>query len=190
MHFHLKEYDKYIEVTGYKNISFLQAETFLKEERKKHNQNVEIQFFDADLVATEKHLYFAAINALEAFKNKINLSKSLAMETMLYASAQRQIQKAIFQSGIKPETTKMAAIIISQDVTGLRTVLDAINVVLGINPDESVLEMTSQKVKRLKEAFQISEKELEVTVKAKDRDCEMTMVDLIIEHMALLATML
>jgi KEOPS complex subunit Cgi121 len=188
MQHYLKEYGKYLETIGYKNISFSCAEALLNKDRKMQIHNVELQFFDADLIATERHLYFAVLNALEAFKNKTNLSKSLAMETMLYASAQRQIQKAISKSGIKPESTNIAAVIISQDKTALKTVLNKLTVDLGKNPDENVLKMTTQKMKRLKETFQISEKEIETV--SKDKDGEMALVDLVIEHMALLATQL
>ena len=96
---YIKEYGKYVEITGYRNIEFDKAEIFLKANRKQTRQNVDIQFFDAELIATQEHLYFAVLNALQAFKNKTNLSKSPSMETMLYASAQRQIQKAINRAG-------------------------------------------------------------------------------------------
>ena len=188
MQHYLKEYGKYVEITGYKNINFSYAEAFLNKDRKIQNNIIAVQFFDADLIATEQHLYFAVLNALEAFKNNSNLSKGLAMETMLYASAQRQIQKAISRSGIKPKSTNMAAVIISQDTAGLKTILDALTQVLGNNPDESVLKISNQKMKRLKETFQISEKELETV--SKDEDDEIALVDLVIEHMALLATRL
>jgi KEOPS complex subunit Cgi121 len=188
MQYYLKEYNKYVEISGYKNISFSLLEAFLEKGRKTYGQNVEVQFFDADLIATERHLYFAVLNALEAFKNKTNLSKSLAMETMVYASAQRQIQKAISKSGVKPESTNMATVIISQNTAGLKNVLDAVTLVLGNNPDESVLKMSSQKMERLRDTFQISEKELEIV--SKDKDDEMALADLVIEHMALLATQL
>src|SRR5208283_2948596 len=105
---HLKEYGKYTEITGYRNMKFAVAEEFLKANRKETRENVDLQFFDAQLIATQEHLYFAALNALQAFKNKTNISKSLAMETMLYRPAQRQLQKALQRCGIKPETTSMA----------------------------------------------------------------------------------
>ena len=105
MRYEMEEFGKFIEITGYSNISFAAAEAFLKEKRKQ-SQTTYIQFFDADLIATNEHLYFATLNALQAFKNKTNISKSPAMEAMLYASAQRQIQKAIERSGIKPKTTR------------------------------------------------------------------------------------
>jgi KEOPS complex subunit Cgi121 len=188
MRFHLKEFGKYLEIAGYKNTSFDSAEDFLKSERKSANQNVELQFFDADLIATEQHLFFAVLNALEAFKNKNNLSKSLAMETMLYASASRQIQKAISQCGIKPETTKMAAIIINKDETEIETVLKTVTAGVGGNLDKNVLKISSAKVKRIKQAFHISDQELETAT--RDGDYESALVNLVIEHMALLATQL
>ncbi len=110
----LLEYGKWMEITGYRNIAFTKAEEFLKANRKETKQNVEMQFFDAELIASQKHLYFAALNALQAFQNKTNISKSPAMETMLYASAQRQIQRAIQRCGIKPETKNMAVLIIGE----------------------------------------------------------------------------
>jgi len=93
MLYNLKEYGEFAEITGYATVTFAKAEKFLKTNRKETEQEVDLQFFDADLIATQDHLYFAVINALQAFKNKTNISKSVAMETILYASGQRQIKK-------------------------------------------------------------------------------------------------
>ena len=120
---YLRDYGKYVEITGYKGIAFDKAEIFLKANRKQKRQNIDIQFFDAELIATQEHLYFSVLNALQAFKNKTNLSKSPGMETMLYASAQRQIQKAITRAGIKPETQNMAIIIVGDDPKQIETTL-------------------------------------------------------------------
>ena len=136
----LKEYGKYAEITGYKKVKFEKAEEFLKANRKETPQNVDVQFFDAQLIATQEHLYFAALNALQAFQNKTNISKSLAMETMLYASAQRQIQKAIQRCGIKPQTTNMAVIIIGENQPNLKPCLNQSAHVLAWNLRE-VLEI-------------------------------------------------
>ena len=73
---YIEEFGKYVEITGYQNIAFDVAEAFLKANRKQTRQNVDIQFFDAELIATQEHLYFAVLNALQAFKNKTNLQKA------------------------------------------------------------------------------------------------------------------
>ena len=188
MLYHLKEYGKYAEITGYRNIKFARAEEFLKANRKETQENVDLQFFDARLIATQEHLYFAALNALQAFQNKTNISKSLAMETMLYASAQRQIQKAIQRCGIKPETTSMAVIIIGEDPTQLKTMLEAISTYVGVEPDEKVLEMSKFKEHKIIETFQITDQELKTVMKNENR--EEAVVNLVIERVALLATQL
>ena len=91
----ITEYNKYIEITGFRNIKIENTPAFLSVLHKLLPGDIEIQFSDADFVASWEHLYFAIVNALTAFKNKRNISKSLAVETVLYASAQRQIKKAI-----------------------------------------------------------------------------------------------
>jgi len=183
---YLNEYAKYAEITGYRNIKFAQAEEFLKAKRK--TSHADIQFFDAELIASQEHLYFAVLNALQAFQNKTNISKSIAMETMLYASAQRQIQKAIQRGGIKPETTSMAVIIIGENPKQIETVLQAITECVGVEPDEKVLEMSKVKEKKIKETFQITDEELKTVMKNENR--EEAVVNLVVERVALLATQL
>ncbi|MDH5793660.1 MAG: KEOPS complex subunit Cgi121, partial [Candidatus Bathyarchaeota archaeon] len=86
---YIEEFGKYAAITGFRNVQIKDTEEFLKKICKKKGSNVETQFFDAKYVATWQHLYFAVLNALTAFKNKGNISKSVTMETLLYASAQR-----------------------------------------------------------------------------------------------------
>ena len=182
----LKEYSKFVEITGYRNIAFAKAEEFLKFNRKRNIPDIEIQFFDADLIASPQHLYFAIINALQAFQNKTNISKSPAMETILYASAQRQIQKAIQRIGIKPETVNIAVTVISKSPTKLNTAILSITNCFSSEPDDKVLEMSKNKTKRIIETFQITDKELKTTM--KNNNFQETIVNLIIERAALLAT--
>jgi tRNA threonylcarbamoyladenosine modification (KEOPS) complex Cgi121 subunit len=185
---YIKEYKKYVDITGYQDVTFDKAESFLKANRKQSQQDVSIQFFDAELIATQEHLYFAVLNTLETFKNKTNVSKSQAMETMLYASAQRQIQKAIDRCGIKPQTTKMAVILIGEDPGEMKFELEEITRNVGAEPDVSVLEMTKDKEEKIIKAFEITEEELETVMKVSCR--ERAIVNLVIERVALLSTQL
>ncbi|MCL4429315.1 MAG: KEOPS complex subunit Cgi121 [Chloroflexi bacterium] len=184
---YMKEYAQYVEITGYQGVTFDKAEAFLKANRKQTRQNVDIQFFDAQLIATQEHLYFAVLNALQAFKNKTNLSKSPAMETILYASAQRQIQKAIERCGIKPQTTSMAGAIIGEDPKQIQNALQAVTKSVGSEPDESVLDLTKSKETNIKKAFEITEEELKTL---ENGNGKRAIVNLVIERVALLATQL
>jgi tRNA threonylcarbamoyladenosine modification (KEOPS) complex Cgi121 subunit len=188
MLYYLKEYDKYAEITGYKRIIFDRAEEFLKANRKQNKENVDIQFFDATLIASQQHLYFAALNAMQAFQNKTNISKTLAMETMLYASAQRQIQKAIQRLGIKPQTTALAVIIVGEDTAQIKMMLEEVSVFVGAEPDEGVLEVSKFKEQKIIETFQITNQELNTVMKNENRS--EALVNLIIERVALLSTQL
>jgi tRNA threonylcarbamoyladenosine modification (KEOPS) complex Cgi121 subunit len=185
---YMKEYRKYVDITGYQDVSFDKAESFLKANRKQNPQDVSIQFFDAELIATQEHLYFAILNTLEAFKNKTNVSKSPAMETMLYSSAQRQIQRAIDRCGIKPQTTKMAVILIGEDPGEIELAVKEIAKTVGAKPDISVLEMTKDKEEKIIKAFEITEEELRTVMKVNRR--EKAIVNLVIERVALLSTQL
>ena len=183
---HLKEFSKYVEIVGYLNVKFASAEAFLKINRKQITRNADIQFFDAEFIATKEHLLFAVINALEAFKNKTNLSKTPAMETMLYASAQRQIKKAIQKCGIKPSTTNMAATIIGENSTELKNAAKAISIAIDAKLDQSVLELSTSKSDKIKKAFQISN--IEINTVSKNGNCQEALVNLVVERVALLAT--
>jgi KEOPS complex subunit Cgi121 len=187
MLFQLEEYVKTIQITGYRNINFTAAEAYLKGSRQK-TRNVDIQFYDADLIATHEHLYFAALNALAAFKANTNISKSLAMETILYASAQRQIQKAIQHAGIKPESKNMAVLIIGGNAEEVELALREITEAVGVVQEEAVLELTEVKTGKIKKAFCITEQELLSTKRGKNH--KEAVVALVIERLALLSTQL
>ena len=184
---YIREYGEYVEITGYRDVDFDKAEAFLKTSRKQTRQNFEIQFFDAELIATQEHLYFAILNALQVFKNKTNLSKSLSMETILYASAQNQIQRAIERCGIKPQTKNMAMMIIDEDPKQIQDVQQAVTKCVGKGPDESVLEMTKAKEEKIKKTFEITDIELRTLEYCNQKKA---IVNLVIERVALLSTQL
>ena len=188
MQVQIVEYGKHLVITGFSGVRFADADVYLKENREQNKPKSEIQFFDADLVATHQHLYFAVLNALQAFQGKTNLSKTVAMETMLYASAQRQIKRAIQCLGIKPQTTRMAVIILSQSPNETEEILESIKTVTGAVVDEKVLEMTEVKEVRICQVFQITDDELQ-TLKGNSNSSE-AIVNLVIERVALLATQL
>ena len=71
---HFEEFGEYVEITGFSSVQIEDAEGFLKATRREQ-QETAVQFFNAELVATWQHLYFAVLNALTAFRNKSNISK-------------------------------------------------------------------------------------------------------------------
>ncbi|MEM1539542.1 MAG: KEOPS complex subunit Cgi121 [Candidatus Bathyarchaeia archaeon] len=175
---------KHIAIVGFRDAKISNVEKFLEEVRACLGKDVDFQFFDARFVATWQHLYFASLNALKAFKNKENISKSLSMETMLYASAQRQIQKAVGLLGIKPNSSEIAVLIISGDLQNVKSALSSITKIVNAERDDRVLMLSKEKIEALKRVFEISDAEVAMV----GATIETVMVNLIIERMALLAT--
>jgi len=183
----IQEFHKSLVITGFRTTGIKNPADFLKTVNSEKDPGVEVQFFDAKIVATWEHLYFAALNALMAFKSMENISKTLAMETMLYASAQRQITKATEQAGIKSTSTEMALLIIGNTEDEVKSALAAIQASTHLEADDGILEMPEEKAKAIAETFGISDLELE-TVRKNGGEEEKTLVNLVIERMALLAT--
>jgi len=182
----IEEFGKHIVITGFRNVKLADVEELFNIVRKETNTTTEIQFFDAKFVATWQHFYFAVLNALTAFKNKENISKSVAMETMLYASAQRQIRRAMELLGIKPGTSEIAVLIIGEKLETVKSALSMVSAHMNAQPDDTVLQLSREKMKSIRKTFGVSDVELE-TIMKKD-DLEKALTSLIIERMALLST--
>ena len=76
--------------------------------------------------------------------------------------------------------------IVTNNDKQLNHILSLISRIIGKEPDETVLEITYQKQKRMHSVFEISNKEIEA-VKKKDNIEDATR-DIILEKMALLST--
>jgi len=183
---HLQEFGKYIAIAGFRNVKIEDVDAFLERARNSVGKNVEIQFFDAELVASWQHLYFAALNALKAFENRGNISKSLGVEVLLYASAQRQIRKATELLGVKKGLKDIAVLMIGMSANEVKAALNAVSKVFGGRRDDEVLELSQRKKVAIRRFFEISEAEIEAA--ANGKNLEKALIDLVIERMALLAT--
>ena len=76
--------------------------------------NIVIQIFNAETIYDEIHLRSAAEHAIRSFIQKTNTTNTLAMETVLYASGERQIQKAIKKIGVKKTANSHAFLFIGE----------------------------------------------------------------------------
>jgi KEOPS complex subunit Cgi121 len=182
----IEEFHKTLAITGFRGTKICDAKSFLEEVRTELSPEVEVQVFDAALVATWQHLYFAALNALTAFKNGRNLSKSLAVEMVLYVSAQRQIKKAFELVGVKEATANVAMLVVGENADVVAGAVSAVAARLGVAPDESVLELSLSKMVAVRKAFGISDTALGVV----SGDQVAAGGDLVVEQLALLATRL
>jgi KEOPS complex subunit Cgi121 len=182
----LEDFNRYVAIAGFRNVKIKDVNGFLGDVRKEIGE-AHVQFFDAKLIASQWHLYFAALNALKAFEKKLNISSSLAVEALLYASAQRQIRKAVDMLGIKPSCTQVAVLVIGKTENEVDMALETISELMPGERDDSVLKLTDEKFDGIKKLFGVSDLEIEAKLRREGLERE-TLVDLVIEHVALLAT--
>lgn len=187
MIYEISEFDEYLLITAIEHVKIRHVERFLDELRRK-SPAVEIQALRPDRVAGAEHLFFASLNALNAFKQKTNLCKGLPMEILLFASAQRQIKNAIKEFGLRENPSKLALVAVSRDRGKLENLLwMALSLTKG-KENEGVLDTWSKtKIEALRKAYGISEREVVATTSAK-MSIEKALKNSIMERIAILAT--
>jgi len=131
-----------------------------------------VQALDADKIAGERHIRFAAKKAMAAFSDQRNIAKDAGMEIMRYASGERQIERALFMR-VSDHTQRIALILIGSDSWPDASELSRI-----IEQDE---QGGSFCAKAVIEAFNISSEELLAVGEER-------IEDLVIERVALVDT--
>ena len=145
--------------------------------------NIVIQVMDADWIYGKTHLISAINHAKRAFEQKKNSTNSLAMEILLYASGERQIQKAIKKIGVKKGNVRVAFIFMNlirdnMSVKISEEIIEKILSIFDLKRDDNVLEGDSNTLKK----FGISKKELNTLLESKYGDIileKVAMVDII-----------
>jgi KEOPS complex subunit Cgi121 len=142
-------------------------------------ENLVIQAFDATVIYGKDHLISATTHARRAFEQGRNATNSFALEILLYAAGERQIQKAIRKIGIK-KGEQAIAFVISNDMTLKpeshieKTVIKKLLMAFLLTSDDTVLEGDKTTLKK----FGITEKEISTVP-------ESNYGDLILEKVAL-----
>ncbi|MCW4036735.1 MAG: KEOPS complex subunit Cgi121 [Candidatus Bathyarchaeota archaeon] len=177
----IKGSDWYASIGGFRGIRAVDVDELLSRVGEAAHPSP-FQLFDADSVAGWKHLYFAAVNAVNAFEGGTAISRSLAMESLLYASCQDQIDRALELIGISPETERAALLVLAKSLVDAERAFSGVSSVLGV-ADDSVLKVDGVKFERIKEAFGVSDLELEAVGGSREE----ALTWLVVERGALLS---
>lgn len=182
-----EEYGKYVTLYSFQINEPLDANSLL-ESLRGFSTDLDIQMVNLDRIAGRKHLYFAVLNAVHAFERDTNISRTLAVEFLLYASAQKQISEAIKMMGVDQNTKNVVVIAIGKNEQSLREFTERLPSVVKTKSDDALLDRWSdEKVENLLSTFRISKKELQAMTGKKPQ--KETIQELIVERVALLATM-
>ena len=157
----LRVLGRLVEIVGFRKAHVGDPAKLIEELRGLEElRDVAFQLLDASMVAGEEHLLISAFNALRAFEMGLNVSSDLGIEALTFASAQRQIAKAIKLMGLKPGEADIAVLLIASSGEAAARALEAIEKALGAERDDGVLEVDEEKAKRIAEAFGLSGTEL------------------------------
>jgi len=161
-----------IAVTGITGVEIEDINETLREMDEIKGDTV-FQLFNASKIAGWRHLYYSAVSALNAMRAGSAVSNHVEIETLLYASAQDQISKAIKIMGVTPDTKNVALVVISGDPeeTAIRLAQ-----YLG-EEDDKVLELDEKKFSYLKESYGITEKALDTLLCERHEALEMLVIE-------------
>jgi len=143
-------------------------------------ENLVIQALDATVVYGKDHLISATRHAQRAFEQRTNATNSLALEILLYAAGERQIQKAITKMGVRKGKQTIAFVLVDQlkrkpDKKTYATVIDKLLWTFHLTSDDKVLEGNRDTLKR----FGITDEELHTMPESKYSDLMLEKVALV-----------
>jgi KEOPS complex subunit Cgi121 len=142
----------------------------LIEKAKEHisEENLILQFMDADLILGKEHIQSAIEHAQRAFERNDNISTSMAMEILIYCACDPQIKGALARIGLKKGCERIALVFDDRlDIESLLADFD-------LKRDDSVLDFTESKLR----GFGIDDCEITALEKKK-------LKDLVLERIAL-----
>ncbi len=163
----LKEYGLYLGILTVRGIYVEDPELLIRRLRRNFS-GLEVQVLNVKNLAGFKHILVSVLTALEAINHKLNITKSLSMEVLVRASAQRQISEAINILGIKKGVCDAAFIVIGDKSEKVEEALNALIRSYGDRVDEHLLE--EDRSSQIIEAYGISEEEFKAENEySKDR---------------------
>ncbi len=181
----IDEYDKVVEILCYRLKKTIDPKTLIEDTRTACSP-VTVQLFDAETVAGERHLFFAALNAIKKFIQGTALSLSLDIEILLCVSAQKQIGEAIRTNGIQRLTRKIAAVIVADNSEAALSAAQKLELLIPGVKDQTLLnKMDEKKRDYLIKSYGISSTELE---SLPGKSIEDAVEWLIVERTAILDT--
>jgi KEOPS complex subunit Cgi121 len=145
------------------------------------HEGIVVQAFDASMIYSDDHLLSATIHAKRAFEQGRGSTNSLALEILLYASGERQIEKALRKVGVKKGNQRIVFVLTSDLGNGENineSMGNRLLAVLCLRNDDRALSGDRMTLKR----FGITEQEL-ITIPENQYG------DLILEKVALVDVM-
>ena len=150
---------EFIGIAELHNSNCLKQEELIQLAKSLSSDSLTVQLLNGLLSADETHLLSAAQNAINAKQGDYMLSRSLDVEIIVFASAQRQIGRALDELGVYDGLDDIAVVVVG---TASSAVKDCIQDLAGKIGSEVIpaFAATSERLERIKDHYQISDKEI------------------------------
>jgi len=151
--------DEVIGIAEIQNSNRLKQEELIQLARSLSKDSLTVQLLNALLIVDDTHLLSAAQNAINAKHGKYMLSRSLDVEIIVFASAQRQIGKALDDLGVYDGLDEIAVVVVGSDTSLVEDTIN--NLIEKIGKEVTpAFTATRERIKRIKDHYQIQDKEI------------------------------
>lgn len=133
---------------------------------------IAVQLLNADLVSGVGHLLSAAQNAVNAWKGKYMVSRSLDIEILVYSSAQRQISRAINIMGVQDGLETVAVVAVGENKEDVRACVELIQEKIG-EETEPMFAPSEERLERVAKEFHVTKQEIQSITSSDDLDSRM-----------------
>lgn len=141
------------------NSSHMGTDALVKLASEKDEGIYAIQFLDSSLIVSIGHLLSAAQNAVNAWKGDYMLTRGLDAEILVYASAQRQISRAIENLGIRDGLQSIALVVVGGSKKDVRNVITKMITKVG-EEVKTAFVPDRERLERIMHHYGVSEKEV------------------------------
>ncbi|MGQ9788025.1 MAG: KEOPS complex subunit Cgi121 [Candidatus Hadarchaeaceae archaeon] len=115
------------------------------------------QAFNSQRVAGVEHLVHASRLAIIAYEGGRGFASSLKIELICWAAAERQIHRAFEKMGVRSGRNGLALVSIGSSAAQVRKAIMKIFEGLGATWDNSLMEISSEKIPEIRRSFSISQ---------------------------------
>ncbi len=158
-HLGLDNKDMVVGIAELHNSNNLKQQELLQLATSMSNEILTVQLLNGQLIANEIHLLSATKNAIKAQEGDYMISRSLDVEVIVFASAQRQIGRALEDLGVYDGLEELALVVIGTDSSKVEHSIKELADTIGAEVIPS-FRVSEDRIARVKQHFQISDKEI------------------------------
>jgi tRNA threonylcarbamoyladenosine modification (KEOPS) complex Cgi121 subunit len=151
--------DKVVGIAELRNSNNLKQKELIQLATSMSSDSLTVQLLNGLLIASEIHLLSAAQNAIRAQQGDYMISRSLDVEIIVFASAQRQIGRALEALGVHDGFVEIALVVIGTDNSSVEHSIKDLVDTIGTETLPS-FSATNERMERVKKHFQIGDREI------------------------------